>query len=190
MIAISSLSFSYGKAPIFRDLSLELPDPVAVLMGPSGCGKTTLLYLIAGLLKPDAGEIAGVAPPVSFLFQDDRLLPWFSARDNVAAVLPKEKKTAADEWLRRVELPEESFSSLPGHLSGGQRRRVALARALAYGDGLLILDEPFKGLDAELAERMIGLVLGTGRPLLVSTHSAEEARLLGGRILTLPPIRF
>ena len=186
MITVSSLSFSYGKTPVFRDFSLEIPGPAAVLMGPSGCGKTTLLRLTAGLLKPDAGEILGAEGPVSFLFQEDRLLPWFSAEENVAAVLPGEKRGDAAKWLGKVELPEESFSSLPGNLSGGQQRRVALARALAYGGGLLILDEPFKGLDAGLAKRMIDLILEQKRPLLVSTHSAEEARLLGGTVITLP----
>ena len=186
MIDISSLSFSYGKVPVFRDFSLEIPGPSAVLMGPSGCGKTTLLRLVAGLLRPDAGTVRGAEGPVSFLFQEDRLLPWFPAEENVAAVLPKERRGEAAEWLRRVELPEESLAALPSALSGGQQRRVALARALAYGDGLLILDEPFKGLDAELAKRMIALILEQKRPLLVSTHSLEEARLLGGTVLTLP----
>lgn len=186
MITISSLSFSYGKIPVFRDFSLEIPGPAAVLMGPSGCGKTTLLRLVAGLLKPDAGEIRGAEGPVSFLFQEDRLLPWASAEENVEAVLPKERRGEAREWLRKVELPEEGFSSLPGNLSGGQQRRVALARALAYGEGLLILDEPFRGLDAELTGRMIGLILESGRPLLASTHSPEAARLLGGPVVTLP----
>ncbi len=187
MIQIASLSFSYGKKEIFHGLTLEIPEPVACLMGPSGSGKTTLLRLIAGLLKPGEGRITGVSEPVSFLFQEDRLLPWFSAEENVAAVLPKEKRGDAASWLRRVELPEESFASPPGKLSGGQQRRVALARALAFGEkGLLILDEPFKGLDAALAERMIDLILKQERPLLVSTHSTEEARLLGGAVLTLP----
>ncbi len=186
MIEIDSLSFSYGRTPVFRDFSLEIPGPAAVLMGPSGCGKTTLLRLIAGLLKPDAGAIRGAEGPASFLFQEDRLLPWFSAEENVAAVLPKGKRGEAGRWLEKVELPGESFDALPSALSGGQQRRVAIARALAYGEGLLILDEPFKGLDAELTKRMIALILEQKRPLLVSTHSLEDARLLGGAILTLP----
>lgn len=179
MIKMSGLCFSYGGKEVFQDLSLELPDGICCIQGASGRGKTTLLRLIAGLLKPDCGSISGVPEQVAYLFQEDRLLPWKSAAGNVSAVLPKNRVDEAKFWLAAVELRGEA-DSLPENLSGGQKRRISLARALAFGGDLLILDEPFEGLDPGLTERMVVLVKSHFSDILVTSHSAYETELWGG----------
>ncbi len=133
-----------------------MPDTgVIAVTGPSGCGKTTLLRLIAGLEQPDSGKVSVFAgAKISMVFQEDRLLDYMSARGNILAVLPagREQKSRsakyADECLARAGLDGEA-EQVVSEFSGGMRRRVAIARALAYGGDILIMDEPFKGLDAE-----------------------------------------
>ena len=192
MIRIQELYFGYGGKSIFDGFTRDL-GPVTCITGPSGCGKTTLLRLIAGFEKPDSGTIAGVPERVSVLFQEDRLLPWHSARRNVEAVLAPDNSGAAAEWLQKTELGDFLDSS-PNSLSGGQRRRVALARALAYAGetpageapgALLILDEPFKGLDPALTGRMTALILSQNIPVIAAVHSPEEIALFGGDVIKL-----
>jgi ABC-type nitrate/sulfonate/bicarbonate transport system ATPase subunit len=183
MINVTNLRFTYGDRPVFDVLNLHL-DGTVCLTGPSGCGKTTLLRLIAGLLTPQSGSITGVPERVAFLFQEDRLLPWCTALENVRAVLPKGKTADAARYLEAVELKEHLYS-YPDSLSGGQKRRVALARALAFHAELLLLDEPLTGLDPELAKRMAALTLSSGATIVAAVHSKEEIALLGGSALTL-----
>jgi len=183
VIRFQNVSFAFGDTPVFEGLTLDIP-PKCVLKGPSGRGKTTLLRLAAGLLRPQAGTITGAPEKIAFLFQDDRLMPWLTAEENVAAVLPKERRHEAAAWLRRVELASLP-DARPDEMSGGQRRRVALARVLAYGGELLLLDEPFKGLDPALTERMAALVLESGADILMASHAEREAALIGGEVIDL-----
>ncbi len=184
MIRISDLDFSYGDKVVFESFSLDVPSPVAVVTGPSGGGKTTLLRLIAGLEKPGRGTIDNVPGRVAFMFQEDRLLPWLTAAQNVAAVLPRSRRHTAGTYLEMVELSAEAGTK-PGELSGGQRRRIALARALAYGGDLLVLDEPLKGLDPGLTERIVPKILTFGADIIVTSHSDFETKLWGGGIVTV-----
>jgi ABC-type nitrate/sulfonate/bicarbonate transport system ATPase subunit len=189
MIRIEGLQFAYGGKTVFDGFNAVL-GPVASIAGPSGCGKTTLLRLLAGLETPGGGSITGVPDRVAVMFQEDRLLPWLTARQNVAAVLPKGNdgmplESGIDaEWLCRVAL-DDALDSYPDQLSGGQRRRVALARALAFRGGLLILDEPFKGFDPELTRRMAALILAQNIPVVAALHAPEEMALLGGDVVRL-----
>lgn len=185
MIEIRDLCFSYGEKTVFKDLDLTLSGQVTVLEGVSGSGKTTLLRLIAGLLKPDSGRISGVPQKTAVMFQEDRLFPWLTAQENVAAVLLKERAGDAAWWLKRLELTEEEIKKKPEFLSGGQRRRVSMARALAFGGELLIMDEPMKGLDEALAARIIPIIKAGGVPMVVTTHSEFEAKLWGGEMIAL-----
>ena len=184
MIEIRDLAFSYGKKAVFSGLTLDIPAGVVCLSGGSGRGKTTLLRLLAGLEKPDAGSITGVPPHPALLFQDDRLLPWLTAEENVAAVLPENEKARAGELLAAMELSELA-ESYPGQMSGGQCRRVSLARALAFESGLMLLDEPFTGLDAALSGRMARLLRERGGNILVVTHSQADIEALGGTVIEL-----
>jgi ABC-type nitrate/sulfonate/bicarbonate transport system ATPase subunit len=189
MIIIDSLRFAYGDKQIFNGLSLSLGSYTCIT-GPSGCGKTTLLRLIAGLIKPHGGTITGVPSRVSMVYQEDRLLPWRTALENITAVLMPDKADKAEDWLRLVEL-SDLRDSYPDSLSGGQKRRIALARALAYSgespaEGtLLILDEPFKGFDPELTSRMAALLLAQNTPIIAALHAPEEIERLGGDIVRL-----
>ena len=188
-ISFENISFSYGKKQIFRDFSLTIPEGARIaLMGASGSGKSTLLRLAAGLLSPSAGRVSGIPEGVSFVFQESRLLPQLSALDNVLLVLydMDGAENIARELLTELGLGGD-MNTLPGSLSGGMARRVALARALAYPSPLLLLDEAFSGLDEATRRVAAETVLrhAEGRTILLATHSEEEAALLGAEIVRL-----
>lgn len=183
---IEDLTFAYGDKVIFRDLCLELPDRgVTAISGPSGCGKTTLLRLIAGLETPLSGRIT--APGLentSFLFQENRLFPGVSASSQIRAVMPR--GCDVTEYLRLVGLEGEA-SSKPETLSGGMLRRVSLARAIAYSrdKSLLILDEPFTGVDSQTVDSIMTHLKSMPIPILLSTHDSHTLSLIPRRV-TLP----
>ena len=180
MIRFQDVSFSYPGKPVFTHMSLTLPDRgAAALMAPSGYGKTTLLRLLAGLEAPDGGTVTGAeGKKISFLFQEDRLLPWLTALEN-AALVSDEKRAA--EWLRKMEI--EDGNAYPREMSGGMQRRCALARAMAYGGEILLLDEPFKGLDEALRGRIAGRIRDVFPLTVLAVHDPEEARLMGAEII-------
>lgn len=184
MISVNDLSFSYGDKKVFKNFSIEFPDRISVLRGPSGCGKTTLLRIIAGLEKNYAGSVSGDIGRIAFMFQEDRLLPWLTARQNVAIVIPSGSKYDAEHWLHLVDL-DGNMDSLPENLSGGQQRRISLARALAFDADTLIIDEPFKGFDPALTKKMAELIIASGKTVIATIHAEEEAKLLGGTIYEL-----
>ena len=191
---IENLRFSYfdngTEKNIFNGLNLQSDSGIICFMGPSGCGKTTLLHIIAGLIRPCDGTVSDFPSNCSVMFQEDRLLPWLNAWANVALVdkdrrnIRRNPQTTdkASSVLKEVGIdPEMPISSM----SGGMKRRVALARALAFESEALILDEPFKGLDEDLMQKCAALVKAQEKPVLVSTHSEAEAKVLGAQIIRL-----
>ncbi len=182
MIRLSHVSVGYPDKKVLENLSLIFPDSGAVaLMAPSGYGKTTLLRVLAGLKTIEAGELSGLEnKKISFLFQEDRLLPWVSAEKNVELVSDSEK---ARHWLKQMEIPDAR--QLPHEMSGGMRRRVALARAMAFGGDVLLLDEPFKGLDEALRERVASHIRDVYPLTILSVHDSAEAELMGAKIVRL-----
>lgn len=183
---IEGLNFSYGDKMIFKDLSLKSDSKVISLMGPSGCGKTTLLHIIAGLQTPQSGRIEGIDQPCALMFQEDRLLEWADALTNVVLVLDSKKDSHATEKAERMLEQVGIDPKMPiRKMSGGMRRRVALARALVFDAPTLLLDEPFKGLDENLMKKCASIVRDTGKLAIVSTHSVEEAQALGSEIVRL-----
>ena len=176
-LKIINASKQYGEHVVLSQFSAELPlAGVTVLRGPSGAGKTTLFRLLLGLEQPDAGEITGMhGKKPAVVFQEDRLLPWATALENVSLVSDTARAEAA---LSRLGLCD-NLCQLPRELSGGMRRRVALARALAYGGDLLFLDEPFTGLDEENKRIAARAILDEQVPVFVITHDDLEAELFG-----------
>ena len=183
MLELKNVSLSYGDLRVLRDVCLRLdPGKRIAVMGPSGCGKTSLLRVIAGLQSPDSGTVERTAQRLSFVFQEPRLLPWRTAAENVNAVLSDRAQTMpqALAWLERLEL-SDARDQYPAALSGGMQQRVAIARALAYDAPVLLLDEPFRGLDAALRQRVTALVADAARAktLVLATHDAADAAALG-----------
>jgi NitT/TauT family transport system ATP-binding protein len=196
-IVLQNCSFSYrtGGVPVFKKLSLvfslETESPV-VILGPSGSGKTTLLRLMAGLLEPLSDSVITTRRG-SFVFQESRLIPWLTALENVYLPLKRtmgsvDGKKQALRFLERVSLGGKA--DVPANeLSGGERQRVSLARAFAYPEPVIYLDEPFQSLDIplrlELLEMTRSLIEGEGRFAVIVTHDPREAIYLGRRIIVL-----
>lgn len=181
-IKIEELSVCFGNKKVLDHFSHEFPETgVACINGPSGCGKTTLVRVIAGLIQPEKGEVTGVQKgEISMMFQEDRLFPWLTARENIEIV---QIKTGAYDWLEAVGLSQEAGTK-PDGLSGGMRRRVALARALSYPAKLLILDESFKGLDQKSKQDLYPLIRQSSKDRLVIliSHDRDEISYLADMV--------
>lgn len=178
MIECKNLVLRYGEKTVLDRFSLTLPETgVVCLLGPSGCGKTTLLRVLAGLEQPESGEINGLnGKRIGVLFQEDRLLEHLTARQNIALVLPDRDSPLPDRILEELGMAGEG-DRYPADLSGGMRRRVAIGRALAYDGDLLLMDEPFQGLDLALKCRIIELIQARykNRLIVMITHDPYEA---------------
>lgn len=185
MIGIRHGNLSFGEKEVARDFFLEVPERgITVLRGPSGCGKTTLLRVLAGLQRLDSGEVTGVSPgETAFLFQENRLLPWRTVAQHITDVLPHGRWGETEKWLAMVELEGEG-ESYPSQLSGGMARRLALARCLALGGKLFLLDEPFAGVDPQRALRILGRLRQLETPVVLVSHEesiqADQAVTLEG----------
>jgi ABC-type nitrate/sulfonate/bicarbonate transport system ATPase subunit len=202
-VAIEGLAHAFGELRVVEDLQLAAaPREVLGIVGPSGCGKSTLLEMVAGLQEPTAGRVAvaGRSDPAArlagcaYMPQRDLLLPWLAAIDNAALAL--RNRGAARAEARRAAAPLfERFglagfeSTRPRELSGGMRQRVAFLRTLLAGKPVLLLDEPFAGLDAitraEMQEWLGGALDAEPRTVLLVTHDVEEALYLCDRVAVL-----
>ena len=185
---VRDLTKTYGELTVLRDFSAVFPEgKITAVMGPSGCGKTTLLRLLMGLEKPDGGTILGVPEKISAVFQEDRLCRDFSAVANVRMVTGKRvPETEITAHLTALGLGE-SLRRPVSELSGGMKRRVAMARAVLYGGSLLLLDEPFKGLDGEnrrIAEDYIRSHTA-GKTVIFITHDEQEAERLADCLIRM-----
>lgn len=182
-IEITNLTKKYGAKTVFKNYSKKLViNGILLVKGASGCGKTTLMRMIAGL-EDYSGEISVPTDRISFMFQEDRLIPFVSVLKNVAAVSDIE---TAKRILRKLGL-EKEFDSPPLSLSGGMRRRVSLARALSNPADLVILDEPFKGLDGALRQTVIDIIKeeSTTRDFIIVTHESFDGEFEDTEILYL-----
>ena len=187
-ITLRNVSKRFGDKIVLENFSAVFPaGETSVLMGVSGGGKTTLLRLILGLETPDGGEISGVPAKCAAVFQEDRLCPQLTALGNVLLAAGRRKEREARELLTRLGLAE-SINTPAADLSGGMRRRTALARALCSEYDLLVLDEPFKGLDDQTRRTAIAIVRKQteGKTVLLVTHDPTEAKAFGDKIIQVP----
>ena len=171
MISAEHITVCYGEKRVLDDFSLVLPETgITALSGPSGCGKTTLLRVLAGLQRRSAGVVT-VPPRPTLLFQENRLLPWRTVEQHIADVLPRARRGETGRWLALVELEGEG-RAYPAALSGGMGRRLALARTLACGGDLFLLDEPFTGVDEACMGRIMDRIRELGVPVVLSSHES------------------
>ena len=203
-VSVKGIYKNYGDVEALRDMSLDFPKgQLTSLLGPSGCGKTTLLKIIAGLLKPNQGEVyvngqivSEPGPDRSFVFQDFALMPWASVLRNVAfglelrKVAKSEREDIARKYIKEVGL--DGFeNSYPHELSGGMRQRVGLARALSVDSPVLLMDEPFSAVDEQtrrkFQEDLLQLVKEESKTFIFVTHSIEEAVYVSDQVAILLP---
>ena len=187
-LEISHLTKRFGEKTLFEDLDLTLTAP-AVLWAPSGWGKTTLLRILMGLETPTSGAVQGVGK-VSAVFQEDRLCPQLTAVENVALVLPgpiNQYKKQIEKDFQQLGLDSAALSLPARKLSGGQKRRAALLRALWAESDTLLLDEPFTGMDPETMKKAAALLKARcqDRKVLLATHDREAIEALGWQVVEL-----
>jgi NitT/TauT family transport system ATP-binding protein len=203
LIAFDNVTLRFGDAPLYAGLNLEVrTGEFLCIVGPSGCGKSTTLRLMAGLLEPSEGAIRVEGRPAqkmrenfAFVFQNPRLVPWRNAVENVclAASLRygTSKRKAMDRAIRelgKVGLAKDT-QKMPAMMSGGERQRVSIARALMVDPKIVLMDEPFSALDlrtrALMREEILALWKETGKTVVFVTHDVEEALVLADRITVL-----
>lgn len=199
-IKVNQISKSYEGVCVLNDFSLSFESRgIHCLYGPSGCGKTTLLKVITELIKPDTGNVIRTGKEkISYVFQEERLLPWYTVYENIDFVLkhlPYEERTVKIQGVLDLVKLWDFKGYKPDALSGGMKQRVALARAFAYEGNVLIMDEPFKGLDLSLKEELMDAVKQFYREhemqVIFITHDLEEALYLASDIYCLegPPLK-
>ncbi len=184
---IDGLTFAYGDRTVFDNFDLEIPTGrILSVLGDSGVGKTTLLQLLSGLATPTAGSVPQLA--CGYIFQQPRLLPTATVRQNLLLTAPPQAASHVDEWLDKVQLSQYA-GYYPHQLSGGMAQRVAMARAFLTEAPLLLMDEPFKGLDMALQQALhtefVQLWQATEATVVLVTHDLDEAVELGHRVAVL-----
>lgn len=195
MIKLINISKKYDNLILLKDFNIDFEkNKITCLFGPSGVGKTTIANIVAGIVPVDEGRVVGIDNSLfSYVFQEPRLLKWYNVYENIDFVLkdvykPDKRAEIINSYLEMVELSEYRNYKIDA-LSGGMAQRVSLARAFAYPSHILILDEPFKGLDNKLKSEMSSLFLKmwnlSQRTVIFITHDVEEAVDLSHIIYTL-----
>ena len=192
---IENLNCAYGDKKIFQDLNMDMPKGVTSIMGGSGAGKTTLLNCISRQLDFDGniaydaiGDDCNNCINFAYVFQQPRLIPSMSVEDNIKFVLPRsltkeQVKQKVDVVIAKLQL-EDCRKSYPSKISGGQASRVSLARALVTDSNILLLDEPFKGLDVKLKKDILNLLIPLieNKSVVFVTHDVEEALAIADKV--------
>ncbi len=191
---LHNITKNYEDLKVLDGINLNVERlKINCILGPSGCGKTTLLKLISGILEPDEGCIEKIKGEISYIFQEDNLIPWKTVYDNIDFVLKNklkssERKIIINTYLENLDMKEYSHF-YPSKLSGGMRQKVSIGRAFAYNSELLIMDEPFKSLDLNskniIIKDFLKLQKLYPKTVILVTHDVEEACILGDRIFIL-----
>lgn len=192
---LKNIDKAYDGVTIFKDFNIEFTESeISCIIGPSGCGKTTLLNIIGGITGIDKGEMTDFKNiNASYIFQEPRLLPWKTVRENIDFVLSRdipysERKDKVDHFLQLVEL--KAFEDYyPSQLSGGMSQRVSIARAFAIPSQLILMDEPFTGLDISLKsniiKRFVDIWKKDRRTVIYVTHDIDEALMICSEIFVM-----
>jgi NitT/TauT family transport system ATP-binding protein len=189
-IQFNQVSKQFDQKTVFYNLNLTfLEGRISCLMGPSGIGKTTVLNIMMGLIKPDSGEVLGLGGRrLAAVFQEDRLIEHWNAVKNIKLVCDWEiSEERIKKELREVGITEEQNQPV-SCFSGGMRQRVAIVRAMMADSDLIILDEPFRGLDEKLKTQVIEYIKKKtrGKTVIVVTHETEDADLLDANLIKIP----
>lgn len=193
MIVVKNLKKKYNEHIIFNNFTLEIcENEITTILGPSGCGKTTFLNILSGIDQEYIGEIHGITDhKFSYIFQEPRLLPWKTVEENIRFVIQdlyaeKKQKEIVEKLLKIVGLLEVK-TYYPKELSGGMKQRVAIARAFAYPSDIILMDEPFKGLDLKLKHDLIKSFKRIWemdkKSVIFITHNIDEALRISNRIV-------
>ncbi len=188
-IYLKNITKQYEDKPVLNQLNLEMADgKITCIMGPSGIGKTTLLHIIMGLVKPDSGKVEGTKDKkITAVFQENRLCEEIGAVKNVKMVCDKK----VTEHMIKKEFNEVGLQDYDNkktlELSGGMKRRVAIVRAVMAESDIIIMDEPFKGLDEKLKEQVINYIKHKtkGKTLIIVTHNKDEVKALSADLIIL-----
>ena len=186
-LKIENLHKSFNEVKLFDNFNIEIKEnTITCILGPSGCGKTTLLNMISGSEPNNSGIFNGFNDKIlSYIFQEPRLVPWKTVKENISFVLKKADSELISKYIRLVNL-DEFADYYPNKLSGGMKQRVALARAFAYPSDLILMDEPLKALDIKLKLNLINsfrkIWQFDKRTVIFVTHDIDEALLLGNDV--------
>lgn len=201
-LVVEGINKSFGDKKVLNDITLTVkPSEIICVLGHSGCGKSTLLNLIAGFLKADSGvlqvdgqDVSGPHKSRGVVFQDHALFPWYDVLTNIAFGLTvqgmqeKEAKVLAEQYLNMIGLTDYA-NHYPDELSGGMKQRVGIARALASGPEILLMDEPFGALDIltrdTMRKELLKICLELKPMVIFVTHSISEAIHLGDRVVVM-----
>ncbi len=194
-IAVKNISLTRGTKHIFENFSLSFEEhKTTALIAPSGAGKTTLLDILSKRLKVENGSVESSKSPVSYIFQEDRLLPWHTVQKNILlpleniSITGNEKSERVKKYIELCGLLDKTYAK-PTQLSGGERQRVSIARAFAYPSALLLMDEAFQSLDLhikfQLLELFENLTKSENRTSILVTHDIREALSIADRIVVL-----
>ncbi len=187
-LRLNNIQKNFGNVKVLKNISIEIEKgEIVCLVGSSGCGKTTLLNIISGIIKPSQGNIIYTGENISYIFQEDRLLPWYDVYHNIKIVNKNCTHKKCMQLINGVGL--KGFEGFyPDQLSGGMRQRCSIARAFNYNADLLLMDEPFKALDYNLRIEMIRKLLflwqTMKKTIIFVTHDIDEALFTGDRIFS------
>ena len=192
-LELKHINKQYDGNIVFKDFDISFPESmISCILGPSGCGKTTLLNMMGGVIDADSGDFGSLKNKrFSYIFQSPRLLPWKTVEENIGFVIDRslslaERKEKTDYLLQMVELSDYA-KHYPSQLSGGMAQRVSIARAFAIDSDVILMDEPFSGIDINLKknimERFVEIWKRDKRTVIYVTHDIGEALLLSNEII-------